>query len=117
MRGYILNKISIAEKLDKIRDNREKSVPLSDGDWNEIRLFVNSVDCDFVTRLKEKNPELSEDDINFMVLLRLRMPSKAMALIYGISEKSIRQKLFVYKRKVGIEDKKDLSLRTFIERF
>lgn len=117
MRGYILNKISIAEKLDKIRDNREKSVPLSDGDWNEIRLFVNSVDCDFVTRLKEKNPELSEDDINFMILLRLRMPSKAMALIYGISEKSIRQKLFVYKRKVGIEDKKDLSLRTFIEQF
>lgn len=117
MRSYILNKISIAEKLDKIRDNREKSVPLSDGDWNEIRLFVNSVECDFVTRLKEKNPELSEDDINFMVLLRLRMPSKAMALIYGISEKSIRQKLFVYKRKVGIEDKKDLSLRTFIERF
>lgn len=117
MRGYILNKISIAEKLDKIRDNREKSVPLSDGDWNEIRLFVNSVECDFVTRLKEKNPELSEDDINFMILLRLRMPSKAMALIYGISEKSIRQKLFVYKGKVGIEDKKDLSLRTFIERF
>ncbi len=117
MRGYILNKISIAEKLDKIRDNREKSVPLSDGDWNEIRLFVNSVECDFVTRLKEKNPELSEDDINFMILLRLRMPSKAMALIYGISEKSIRQKLFVYKRKVGLEDKKDLSLRTFIEQF
>lgn len=117
MRSYILNKISIAEKLDKIRDNREESVPLSDGDWSEIRLFVNSVECDFVTRLKEKNPELNEDDINFMILLRLRMPSKAMALIYGISEKSIRQKLFVYKRKVGIEDKKDLSLRTFIEQF
>lgn len=117
MRGYILNKISIAEKIDKIRDNREKSVPLSDGDWSEIRLFVDSVEGDFITRLKEKNPELNEDDINFMILLRLRMPSKAMALIYGISEKSIRQKLFVYKRKVGIEDKKELSLRTFIERF
>ncbi len=117
MRDYIFDKISIADKLDKIRDNREKSVPLSDSDWSEIRMFVDSVECDFVTRLKEKNPELSEDDINFMILLRLRMPSKAMALIYGISEKSIRQKLFVYKHKVGIEDKKDLSLRTFIERF
>lgn len=117
MHNYIFNKISIAQKLDKIRDNREKSVPLSDDDWSEIRLFVNSVECDFVTRLKEKSPELSEDDINFMILLRLGMPSKAMALIYGISEKSIRQKLFVYKRKVGIEDKKDLSLRTFIEQY
>ena len=117
MRSYILNKISIAQKLDKIRDNREKFVPLSDSDWNEIRSFVNSVECDFVTRLRERNPELSEDDINFMILLRLGMPSKAIALIYGISEKSIRQKLFVYKRKVGIEDKKGLSLRTFIEQF
>ena len=43
MRSYILNKISIAEKLDKIRDNREKSVPLSDGDWNEIRLPVGGI--------------------------------------------------------------------------
>lgn len=117
MRSYILDKISIAQKLDKIRGNRDKSVPLSDDDWSEIRLFVNSVEYDFVIRLKTKNPELSEEDINFMILLRLGMPSKAMALIYGISEKSIRQKLFVYKRKVGIEDKKDLSLRTFIEQF
>ena len=43
-------------------------------------------------------------------------PTKALALIYGISEKSIKQKLFVYKAKVGISGEK-VSLRTFIEAF
>ncbi len=34
------------------------------------------------------------------------MSSKSMVLLYNISEKSIRQKLFVYKSKVGLEGKK-----------
>ena len=34
--------------------------------------------------------------LSFRILIRLKMSSKAMGLIYNISEKSIRQKLFVY---------------------
>ena len=90
---------------------------LTDQDWEEIRIFVDSVEGDFVIRLKEKFPLLNEDDIKFMMLIRLRMPSRAMGLIYNISEKSIRQKLFVYKSKVGLESGDKLSLRSFIGDF
>lgn len=107
----------IVQKVVEIKDNTRKTVTLSEGDWQEIRLLVDTIDDNFTIRLKDKFPDLSIEDINFMTLLRLKMSSKVMANIYGISEKSIRQKLFVYKSKVGIENRKDISLRNFIEQF
>ncbi len=116
MRGYILKKIDVAQKLAKLREMKDGHVELEAEDWEEIRVFLDSVDGDFVERLQKEFPSLNEEDVRLMLLLRLKMPAKTMALVYGISEKSIRQKLFVYKSKVGIEDSKT-SLREFIEEF
>ena len=117
MRRYLLKKIDTAEKIDKLRGNRAKPVVLTDEDWEEIRLFVDNIEGDFVTRLQQSFPTLSNEDIKFMMLLRLGMSAKAMGLIYGISEKSIRQRLFVYKAKVGIDGSNKGSLRDFIATF
>lgn len=38
-----------------------------------------------------------------MMLLRLKLPQKSLASIYCISEKAIKQKLFLYKERVGIK--------------
>lgn len=116
MRKYILSKINIAKKIEQLKGNKEKSVALTDEEWEEIRIFIDNTEDSFVFRLKEKYSELTDDDIKFMMLIRLNMPSKAMAQIYGISDKSICQKLFVYKSKVGI-DKEKKSLREFILKF
>lgn len=51
-----------------------------------------------------------------MILLRLKASLKIMADIYSISVKGIKQKLYLYKSKVGIEGE-NLSLRDFIENF
>lgn len=117
MRGYILKKVSMAQKLEKIKGNKEKNVVLTSEDWEEIQLFINSVEDGFDIRLKDHFPKLNDEDIKFLMLIRLRMPSKALGMIYNISEKSIRQKLFVYKSKVGLDNYKKMSLRTFIENF
>ena len=114
MRNFILRRIDTAQKIQELRGNKTDSVPLTEEDWEEIRLFVDGIEGDFVTRLHSTFPDLCDDDIRLMMLLRLKMPAKALALIYGISEKSIKQKLFVYKAKVGISGEKT-SLRTFIE--
>ena len=116
MRSFILRRIDTAQKIQELRGNKTDTVPLTEEDWEEIRLFVDGVEGNFVSRLHSTFPDLSDDDIRLMTLLRLKMPTKALALIYGISEKSIKQKLFVYKAKVGISGEK-VSLRTFIEAF
>ena len=40
----------------------------------------------------------------------------SIAEIFKISEKSIKQKLYLYKKKIGVEGE-SLSLRKFIENF
>ena len=51
-----------------------------------------------------------------MMLLRLKLSQKALASIYCVSEKAIKQKLFLYKDKVGIKNE-HFSLRNYIENF
>ena len=117
MRSYLLKKINIAQRIEKIRGNKKNIVVLTEEDWEEIKMFVDNVEGNFISRLKKRFPKLSDEDIKFMILIRLKMSSKAMGLIYNISEKSIRQKLFVYKSKVGLEGKNSPSLRSYIESF
>ena len=117
MRSYLLKKINIAQRIEEIRGNKNKNVVLTEEDWEEIKMFVDNVEGNFISRLKKQFPKLSDEVVKFMILIRLKMSSKAMGLIYNISEKSIRQKLFVYKSKVGLKGENSPSLRSFIEAF
>lgn len=75
---------------------------------------MESMEDLFVTKLKQRHPNLSYKDIRLMMLLRIKLPQKTLASIYGISEKAIKQKLFLYKEKVGIKNE-PISLREYIE--
>ena len=114
MRSYLLKKIEVVSKIKNLKGN--SVISLADTDWQEVSVFLDSVDNLFVSRLTEKYPSLSEKDIRLFMLLRLQVPSKTLADIYGISEKSIKQKLYLYKSKVGLETTGN-SLRSFIESF
>lgn len=89
---------------------------LSESDWDELEVFLDSVENLFVKRLKQKHPNLSKTDLRLMMLLRLKLSQKALASIYCVSEKAIKQKLFLYKDKVGIKNE-HFSLRNYIENF
>ena len=116
MRNFLLKKIDIMEKIESMRNEKEKHILISEDDWNEIEVFLDSVENLFVSRLRAQFSGLTKKDLRLMMLLRLKMPQKALALIYGISEKAIKQKLFLYKAKVGIE-KEQKSLREFMENY
>ena len=116
MRNYLQKKIEVVEKLDSIVPNESKHIVLSDNDWTELEVFLDSVEDLFVSRLKKEHPNLSNADVRLMMLLRLKLSQKALASIYCVSEKAIKQKLFLYKDKVGIKNE-HFSLRNYIENF
>lgn len=103
MRNYLQKKIDVVEKLNSIVPNENKHIVLSESDWDELEVFLDSVENLFVKRLKQKHPNLSKSVLRLMMLLRLKLSQKALASIYCISEKAIKQKLFLYKDKVGIK--------------
>ena len=116
MRSYLLKKIEIVGKLNTIDKNGNKHFALSEDDWAELEVFLDSVEDLFVNRLKKQHTNLSQSDIRLMMLLRLKLSQKSLASIYGIGEKAIKQKLFLYKERVGIKNA-HISLRKYIEMF
>ena len=116
MRTYLLKKIEVVEKINSSVPNESKHIVLSDNDWTELEVFLDSVEDLFVSRLKQKHPNLSKADLRLMMLLRLKLSQKTLASIYCVSEKAIKQKLFLYKDKVGIKNE-HFSLRNYIENF
>lgn len=116
MRTYLLKKVEVVEKINSSVPNESKHIVLSDNDWTELEVFLDSVEDLFVSRLKQKHPNLSKADLRLMMLLRLKLSQKTLASIYCVSEKAIKQKLFLYKDKVGIKNE-HFSLRNYIENF
>lgn len=116
MRSYLMKLVTAVEKLNSIKTGTGKHVVLTEKDWKEIAAFLDSTENMFVARLKTRFPNLSEGDLHLMMLLRLKMPQKVLASLYSITEKAVKQKLFLYKEKVGINGQ-NISLREYMETF
>lgn len=116
MRNYLMKKVDISGKLQSFQKNEGLHILLDEKDWKELEEFLENADGMFVTRLKKEFPKLRKIDVRLMMLLRIKVPQKTLSDIFCISEKAIKQKLYLYKSKVGIEGK-NLSLREWVETF
>lgn len=115
MRKLLVRRIESVQTIFDMQGIKKGEV-LKQDEWDDLLNFLDTTDSHFVKRIQEAFPTLSKKDLELMALLRLRIPSKNIASIYGINEKSIKQKLFMYKVKVGLEND-PMSLREFIESF
>ena len=116
MRSFLDQKVDTIQRIEELKEGASQHFVMSDKDWQELEGFLDSVEDLFVKRLRRQFPDLNEEAIHLMMLLRLHMPTRSLAIVYGISEKSVKQKLFVYKEKVGLKGEKN-SLRDFIQTF
>lgn len=115
MQKYLMEKIKIAQKIKDVKEGKSKPI-FTEDDWRDIEIFLENSECGVVSRLRAEFPELREKDVRLMMLLRVKMPQKSIAEYYGISEKAVKQKLFLYKEKVRIKDE-NMSLREYIEAY
>ena len=114
--SILARKVEILNKFSQIEESPVCHLKIEPSDWKEIEEFLESTQGHFVSRIKAQYTMLNEKDIQLLMLLRLGLPTKTLANIYGISETSVKQKLFLFKKKIGIEREK-LSLRTLINKF
>lgn len=114
MRNYLMRKISILRKIESLKSGKTKQVLLSDADWEELEAFLNSSDDEFVERLKRDFSNLTIKDLRFLMLIRIDLPYPIIAQIYHIEPKSVKQKLFLIKEKLGLKNSQK-SAKEFIE--
>lgn len=115
MRKYILSKINLQAKLDRLKENEKNNeyYHIDDETWTEIEVQLNTSDRNFVQRIKEQYPELTQDDIRFFMLIRLGFNTKELVRVYHISETSMKQKLNKYKQKINLNNPR-ISLRQYM---
>ena len=109
LREELLKRIHVWEKLQV-----DGHIRLSEEDWKDIRLMLDSTYPDFTLRLRSHFPVLTEKDINFCCLVKIHMSLQSLSQIYCISGNSVSRRKLRLKEKLGI-DKED-SLTKFLDR-
>ena len=107
MREELFKRIHVFEKLSDTE--QEKHIQLSDTDWKEIQLMLDSGYDDFTKKLRMQFPMLSEKDINFCCLVKINMSIQSLTDIYCISKNSVSRKKLRLKEKMGIVEGETLD--------
>ena len=101
-------------RIENLKDGKHIQ-HISDADWKEIHLMLESTYPGFLPNLRQSFPALSEKELNFCCLVKMSMSLQQLADIYCISINSVSRRKLRLKEKLGI-DKED-SLSKFLNRF
>ncbi|MDG1803539.1 triple tyrosine motif-containing protein [Flavicella sp.] len=77
-------------------------------DWKLFQEAFNNADKDFLTKVKDKYPELTPNDLRLCAYLRLNLSSKEIAPLLNISHKSVEIKRYRLRKKMGLAKKDNL---------
>lgn len=76
----------------------------------DLQAWVNQAFYGLVDYLRKTYPHLTEDDLNFLCLLYLKMPMEVMLLIYNFTNtKSLYNKRSNLRKKIGLSSDEDLD--------
>ena len=101
-------------RIENLKDGKHIQ-HISDADWKEIHLMLESTYPGFLPNLRQSFPALSEKELNFCCLVKINMSLQNLADIYCISINSVSRRKLRLKEKLGI-DMED-SLSKFLNRF
>ncbi|MGB3774131.1 MAG: tetratricopeptide repeat protein [Leeuwenhoekiella sp.] len=87
-----------------------KTKILTDEDWEVFKSKFISIHPEFFSRMNETRHQLTEAEIRYMLLLRLKLTSKEMASILGISPQSVRVCKMRLKKKLNKEGIESVEL-------
>lgn len=113
MRQFLVRKIEILDKLEALKTGTSRHLEMTASDWDEVKVFLENTQDGFVSKVKETFSDLNEDTVRLLMLVRIGLPTKSLGVLYGISEDSMKHKLYMLKKKLGITDK-TVSVRMYL---
>ena len=106
------NHDAIDQRSVTVEQLRQSTI-LNDLQWETFRQTFDKAYPGYLTRLNQKLPGLSAGELRFLALSKLKLNSKEMAAILGISPGSVRMSRHRVRKKFSLED--DASFEIFIE--
>ena len=123
LREELLRKMEVFKKLPSLDNDTEedknsnRQISLTENEWREIRVVLDSNYDHFTTRLKQKFPTLSIADINFCCLIKINVSIHDMSNIYCISRNYVSKKKLRMKEKLGITSDEGISLDEYLQKY
>ncbi len=91
----VINSININKSLEK--------------DWNNFDNYFGKVHLSFYENLQAIYPDLSRYELRICALIKLNLSNKEIATILNIEPKSVRMAKYRLKKKMKIEDEKEIA--------
>ena len=105
-----------SEIIKKLGDNEDEHVIISDHDWLEVEQTLNSIDHDRFKRLREKYPDLREEDVQLCILTNLHLLNRTIGNIYGLTISAVQHRKLKLKKEIFGEDDPDVTLEQILDR-
>lgn len=115
MKNSLFEKLDLAHKIKDARNNKCHII-VSDNDWGQLYAILEGGDDRFVSRLRDRYPNLNDEDLHLCMLIKIGLSNEDISNIYCISSDSIKKKLYCFKEKLNITDR-GVSLREYIKNY
>lgn len=82
---------------------------IQDNNWKDFDNYFESINKNFYTRLKQKYPEISSNDLKICALIKLNLSIKEMASILNISPDSVKTGRHRLRKKLQLTTEENLT--------
>ena len=89
---------TLANDTQLVRDLRQQPRFLQDAEWEQLHLLADRVYDNYSTRLHQRFPQLTEQEVRLCLLIRLQFINAQLAILFGVSPASVSQKKFRLKK-------------------
>jgi ligand-binding sensor domain-containing protein/DNA-binding CsgD family transcriptional regulator len=86
-----------------------------DKEWENFARHFDTVHSDFVTKLKEKHPNISNNEMKLCAYLRMNLSSKEIAQLMNISVRGVEISRYRLRKKMGVTP--DVNLFDYLLQF
>ena len=120
LREQLIRKMSVFQKLPSLNDElkeNDKAIAISEREWKEIRMLMDTEYDQFTERLQRIVPELNVSELNFCCLLKINVSMHDLANIYCINKASVSRRKQRLKEKIGDDLLHGQTLDDFLQRF
>lgn len=105
---------SAAKQLGNIHQHIQENIS-HDDDWQNFSHNFDVVYDDFLKRLAENYPKLTNNDLRICAYLKMGLSSKDIAPLLNISYRSVEMSRYRLRAKLGLE--RDVNLTQFLQHF
>ncbi|WP_461534452.1 helix-turn-helix transcriptional regulator [Sinomicrobium sp.] len=94
---------------DQLLKRKLRRLLKDEGDWDYFYNKFVQVHPNFSGQLKRIYPDLTKNDIDFCILLKLRLTNKELANMLNISHKSVISKRYRLRKKMSLREEDTLE--------